>query len=70
VSGLLGSNFTNVRKLDCPVVIMGGRYDYAVPTIVAEKWFKALTAPVKHFFWFENTAHMVQMERPGSSRCT
>jgi len=31
----------------------------------AEKWFKALTAPVKHFFWFENTAHMVQMERPG-----
>jgi pimeloyl-ACP methyl ester carboxylesterase len=63
--GMLTTNFTGVTKLDCPVVIMAGRYDYAVPSLVAEKWFKALTAPVKHFYWFENTAHMVQMERPG-----
>ena len=62
---LLGTNFTNVTNLDCPVVILAGRYDYATPSILAEKWFNALTAPVKRFFWFENTAHMVQMERPG-----
>jgi proline iminopeptidase len=62
---MVGTNFTGVTRLECPVVIFGGRHDYAVPTIVAERWFKSLTAPAKQFVWFENSAHMVQMEQPG-----
>jgi pimeloyl-ACP methyl ester carboxylesterase len=65
MSSLLATNFTRVTRFECPVVIFAGRHDYAVPSIVAERWFKTITAPAKRFIWFENSAHMVQMEQPG-----
>jgi pimeloyl-ACP methyl ester carboxylesterase len=65
MSSLLATNFTRVTRFECPVVIFAGRHDYAVPSIVAERWFETITAPAKRFIWFENSAHMVQMEQPG-----
>lgn len=65
MSAVVATNFTGVTRFDCPVVIFAGRHDYAVPSIVAERWFKTITAPAKRFIWFENSAHMLQMEQPG-----
>jgi pimeloyl-ACP methyl ester carboxylesterase len=59
-------NFTTVRKLDCPVVIFAGRYDYTTPSTVVETWYRHLKAPAKRFVWFENSAHMISAEEPGT----
>lgn len=58
-------DFSHVTRFDCPIVIFAGRHDYAVPSRVVERWFNDVRAPQKRFVWFEDTAHMVQMERPG-----
>jgi pimeloyl-ACP methyl ester carboxylesterase len=62
---LLRRDWTNVTSFDCSIVIFAGRYDYAMPSQVVEKWFQNVRAPAKKFIWFEETAHMIQMERPG-----
>lgn len=62
---LLRRDWSNATTFECPIVIFAGRYDYAVPSAVAERWFQGVRAPAKKFIWFENTAHMIQMERPG-----
>ena len=62
---LLRRDSSNLTTFECPIVIFAGRYDYAVPSQVVEQWFQNVRAPAKKFIWFENTAHMIQMERPG-----
>jgi len=62
---LLRHDWSNITTFACPIVIFAGRYDYAVPSAVAEQWFQKVRAPAKKFIWFEETAHMIQMERPG-----
>ena len=62
---LLGLDWSDVTTFECPIVVFAGRYDYAVPSQVAERWFQKVRAPAKRLIWFENTAHMIQMERPG-----
>ena len=62
---MLRRDWTNVTSFDCSIVIFAGRYDYAMPSQVVEKWFQNVRAPAKKFIWFEETAHMIQMERPG-----
>ena len=62
---LAATDFTGVRKLDCPLIIFAGRYDYTTPTAPVERWYDALKAPKKHWVWFENSAHMMNTEEPG-----
>jgi pimeloyl-ACP methyl ester carboxylesterase len=59
------TDFTKLKRLDCPLLIFAGRYDYTTPTAPVELWFKQLSAPSKHFVWFENSAHMMYAEEPG-----
>jgi pimeloyl-ACP methyl ester carboxylesterase len=33
-------DWTNVTTFKCPIVIFAGRYDYAVPSAVVERWFQ------------------------------
>ncbi|MFC3051882.1 alpha/beta fold hydrolase [Kordiimonas pumila] len=54
-----------ITKIECPIFIFAGRYDYATPSEIAAQWFKGLTAPQKKLFWFESSAHMMQLEQPG-----
>lgn len=46
-----------VPNLQIPVYIFQGKYDYQVSYIVARDYAKALNAPVKGFYTFENSAH-------------
>jgi len=32
---------------------------------VTAEWFKRVQAPKKGFVWFENSAHMIEVEEPG-----
>ncbi|HEY0940445.1 MAG TPA: alpha/beta hydrolase, partial [Steroidobacter sp.] len=58
-------DFSKVNRLDCPVFVLAGRSDYAVSSVVAERWFSKLKAPVKKLVWFEQSSHMLQFEEPG-----
>ena len=58
-------DFWDVKRLHCPIFLFSGRYDYQTPSQVSADWFKTLEAPEKKIFWFEHSAHMMQMEQPG-----
>jgi pimeloyl-ACP methyl ester carboxylesterase len=63
--GLMSSDFTQLKKLSCPVLMFAGRYDYTIPSSLVKRWFDQVRAPSKRFVWFENSAHMIYEEEPG-----
>ena len=58
-------SFAKTTQFRCPIVIFAGRHDETTPSDLAAAWFKSVHAPVKKFVWFENSAHMMQIEQPG-----
>ncbi len=62
---LAKTNYARLSKLDCPVIIFAGRYDYTTPTAPVRSWFDALKSRSKRWVWFENSAHMMYGEEPG-----
>jgi len=44
-------------KLDLPVFIVNGRYDYTCVATITERWFNRLEAPYKDLLWLENSGH-------------
>ena len=62
---LLNFNFTDVTRYECPIFMFEGRYDLTTPSQVTAEWFKRVQAPKKGFVWFENSAHMIEVEEPG-----
>lgn len=65
LSTVLSMDLSDVRKLDCPLIVFAGRHDRSVNSYVAQEWFERVKAPSKHFVWFEHSAHEVMMEEPG-----
>jgi pimeloyl-ACP methyl ester carboxylesterase len=59
------TDFSKVAKLDVPIVMFVGRYDYTTPTAPVVAWYDRLKAPKKKLVWFENSAHMMSIEEPG-----
>jgi proline iminopeptidase len=59
------SHDLGVKHLDVPLVIFAGRYDTNVDCNVVAEWFARVTAPEKHFVWFEHSAHLPMTEEPG-----
>lgn len=53
-----------VPKLQIPVYIFQGKYDYQVSYEIAREYVTALNAPVKGFYTFENSAHSPCFEEP------
>ena len=47
-----------------PVFFLLGRYDWQVPSILAERYFERIDAPVKRLVWFEHSAHNPPFEEP------
>ena len=54
----------DISALAVPVFITQGRHDQNTPSALARKWFDALEAPHKEWFWFENSAHSPIKEEP------
>ncbi|PKM87009.1 alpha/beta hydrolase [Candidatus Falkowbacteria bacterium HGW-Falkowbacteria-2] len=53
-----------VTKLDIPVYFFEGEHDYTCAYPLAKKYFNKLSAPVKGFYTFENSAHSPIFEEP------
>jgi len=50
--------FTEVPEVHIPFYLFAGRYDYHVPSILAEQYLQELIAPQKEIIWFEESGHM------------
>jgi pimeloyl-ACP methyl ester carboxylesterase len=64
-SDVLRLDLSKITKLGCPLIVFAGRHDRTVNSTVAHDWFATVTAPAKHFVWFENSAHEILNEEPG-----
>lgn len=53
-----------VPRLEVPVYVLQGRYDYQVSYALAKEYVEALEAPVKGFYTFWNSAHSPCFEEP------
>jgi len=62
---MAATDFSNLTRLGCPLLIFAGRYDYTTPSEPVRRWFDRIEAPSKRWVWFENSAHMMYAEEPG-----
>lgn len=58
-------NYSQVTDFRCPIVLFEGRHDFTTASQVSAAWFAKVRAPYKKIVWFENSAHMAQIEEPG-----
>lgn len=45
-----------------PMYFVLGRHDYEVPSVLAKQYFNLINAPKKELIWFENSAHLANIE--------
>jgi pimeloyl-ACP methyl ester carboxylesterase len=64
-SPVLSVDLSHVTKLDCPLILLEGRHDRTVNAQVAHEWFERVRSPLKHFVWFERSAHEIMTEESG-----
>ena len=69
LNGFGAANFSIATNFRCPIVIFMGRHDETTSADVVARWFPHVRAPFKKLVWFENSAHMVQIEEPGRVPC-
>jgi pimeloyl-ACP methyl ester carboxylesterase len=55
-------------RLDLPVYLMEGVHDYTCSYRLAVDYFRALSAPVKGFYRFEDSAHSPILEQPALAK--
>ena len=62
---LMAVNFLHeIPEISIPVFFFAGRYDYTTPSVLVEEFSTALRAPFKKLIWFEQSAHMPNIEEP------
>ncbi|MGM0437956.1 MAG: alpha/beta fold hydrolase, partial [Bacillota bacterium] len=54
----------DIERIDIPVYLCMGKYDYQTPSIIAKEFCAKLRAPRKEFIWFEESAHSTMLEEP------
>jgi proline iminopeptidase len=57
-------NLTRYRSFRIPILFLLGRYDWHVPSVLAERYFDTVAAPCKRLIWFEQSAHNPPFEEP------
>lgn len=56
--------FKQVPRLEIPVYVLHGKFDYQVSYVIAKQFVQAIEAPVKGFYTFERSAHSPCFEEP------
>ncbi|MBX3257733.1 MAG: alpha/beta hydrolase [Chitinophagaceae bacterium] len=62
---LLSVDFLSAdTAFNVPVFFICGKYDHNTPTDLAKQYFNNIKAPLKQFFIFENSGHLIPFEEP------
>ena len=56
--------YESVKALKVPVFMFEGRRDVVTPTDCAARLFGAVSAPLKSWTWFDQSAHFPFLEEP------
>ena len=59
---------TQINKLDLPLYLFTGLYDYTANHELAGDYFDLIKAPIKGFYTFQNSAHSPLFEEPQRAR--
>jgi pimeloyl-ACP methyl ester carboxylesterase len=62
---LMRFDMSKVTKFTTPIIMFEGRHDLTTPSQVTADWMTRVQAPSKKLIWFENSAHMMEVEEPG-----
>ncbi|HLP74847.1 MAG TPA: alpha/beta hydrolase [Bacteroidales bacterium] len=54
---LFSTDFTEISQINIPIYFIQGRYDWNVPSVLIETFFKNISAPNKQIIWFEYSGH-------------
>ena len=46
-----------VTSIECPLLLVNGRYDMTCVASISERWFLEVNAPSKQLLWLENSGH-------------
>jgi proline iminopeptidase len=65
LSQALRLDLSQIKALGCPLIVFAGRHDMNVNSQLAHDWFTSVTAPEKHFVWFEHSGHLPMTEERG-----
>jgi proline iminopeptidase len=57
-------DLTRYQSFRVPIIFLLGRYDWHVPSVLAERYFDTVAAPCKRLIWFEQSAHNPPFEEP------
>lgn len=64
-NAVIGSDLIKlVSRLEVPLYVLHGRYDYQVSYTLAKEFVQAIQAPIKGFYTFDNSAHSPCFEEP------
>lgn len=55
----------DVSRLDVPVCLGEGRHEAAGRETLAWQWFQVLSAPAKHYMYFDNSGHTPPYDEHG-----
>jgi len=62
---LSGLDFeTQIPRVEIPVFLVTGRYDFTCVQDIAYRYYKKLQAPAKSFYWFEHSGHNACYQEP------
>lgn len=62
---VLATDLSGIRTLRTPLILLLGRHDINVSSVVAAEWYAKVRAPSKRLVWFERSGHHVTSEEPG-----
>lgn len=65
LADVFNTDLSGETQLKVPLILLEGRHDRTVNSDVAHEWFDRVSAPEKHFVWFEHSAHEPESEEPG-----
>jgi len=54
----------DLPRLDIPIIMIQGRLDQVTPGAPAQRFFDAVSAPMKRLEWFDESAHTPQHDEP------
>ena len=60
--------FKEIPRVELPVYLLEGRYDYTTPPSVTREYYEELEAPHKEWIWFDESAHFTFLEEPDRFR--
>ncbi len=63
---LYQEDIRKITQLDLPVILVEGRNDWNVPSVLAQSWLNSLQAPVKKIYWVEKSGHGLLEEQAAS----